>query len=79
MERWIGCAAEGAVCVAGGAEKVLEPRLPMLLPEPGLAMARVGASARETATAIAAILVERRVDMGVTSQGKAGKPPARSI
>jgi hypothetical protein len=78
MVRCIGCAAPGAVWVAGGAELVLEPRLPELLPEPGFAMARAGASARVTATAIAAILlVERRMDMGMTSRGKAGKSPAR--
>jgi hypothetical protein len=37
--RCIGCAAVGAVLVAGGAEKVFEPREPELPPRPARASA----------------------------------------
>ena len=38
MLRCIGAAPLGAVLVAGGAENVLLPRLPMLPPSPGRAL-----------------------------------------
>jgi len=49
MLRSIGAAGAGAVRVAGGAEKVREPRLPMLPPPPALASATAGASAKTAA------------------------------
>src|SRR4029078_5530791 len=45
--------AVGAVVVEGGAEKVREPRLPMLPPPAGRAMASVAASASVAARATA--------------------------
>src|SRR5215217_996879 len=49
MVRFIGCAAFGAVAVGGGAEKVFEPREPML--ERGRASASAITMANTAATA----------------------------
>jgi hypothetical protein len=43
--RCIGCAVVGAVCVDGGAEAVLDPRLPEEEPPPARASATPGARA----------------------------------
>src|SRR6185312_3371080 len=48
--RCIGCAVVGAVRVAGGAEYVMLPRLPIEEPPPARAMASPGARARDSAT-----------------------------
>ncbi len=57
MVRLSGCAVPGAVVVEGGAEKVREPREPMLPPPPGRASADAIAitrgSANDRTTAIA--------------------------
>jgi hypothetical protein len=62
-ERWIGCAAEGAVRVTGGATNVRAPRLPDENPRPARASASVGASvvtANVVTVAIAASAISQR-------------------
>ena len=60
MLRSIGAAEEGAVRVDGGADQVLDPRLPNELELPARASARPGDRARTKASAAAAAIGKRK-------------------
>jgi hypothetical protein len=63
MLRWIGAAGDGAVLVAGGAENVREPRLPMPAPPPTRASAVLTSmpSASVTANTAMSVRNEKRI------------------
>jgi hypothetical protein len=77
IERWMGAALFGAVCVVGGALKVRLPRLPEDVPLPARAKA---SPARLAASAIAKVRmsVVWRIDMNKESCLNRGNAPRRA-
>jgi len=61
MLRCMGGAEKGAVLVAGGAENVMLPRLPIELPPPARASTTAGVNARVKARAAANKDLVRRI------------------